>query len=393
MTKTTLILAAALAALTAAPRLARAADDGQLWEVKTKMSMPDMPESKKHRDLPPEVAARMGSMGMGGERVTQVCRGEDPREEVTKNKNMEDCKVEDFKDSGNKVTMTAVCKKGRSAQMEIVFNKGRTAYTGSMHMTDEKGRKMEMTMNGRKLGPCDAKKARAEEKAVANEYKERAERAQAQSAAMTKQATDTQIKNCAKAVETIVPDGLGVYGSCRSRDDVSCKQIVEMTAKQQPEVAKACEAKADEFCKRYQTTDGFTKASHGRLETVEAMCGVKASAVRAKLCPGAEKIGAYEFIGTSCPEQAKPLAKAHCAGKSYTVKEGDPRRVEKKWFAFCKAVAGAYASGSDEAEQAEERPAKRKKAAEDPASAVKEALTPDKAVDAGINKLKGLFGH
>lgn len=397
MTKTTLILAAALAALTAAPRLARAADDGQLWEVKTKMDMPDMPQSKKHRELPPEVAARMGASGMmGGERVTQVCRGEDPREEVTKNKNMEDCKVEDFKDSGNKVTMTAVCKKGRSAKMEIVFNKGRTAYTGSMHMTDEKGRAMEMTMSGRKLGPCDAKKAHDERAATAAKYKAQADASQAQYKEMTKQATDKQIADCNKAVEKMDPEGLGMYGSCRGRDDGSCKQIVEMTAKQQPEVAKACDAKADELCKRYQTTDGFMKASRdsSRLEHVAAMCRVPAEKVRAKLCPGAEKIGAYEFIGTSCPEEAKPLAKAHCAGKSYTVKEGDPRRVEKKWFAFCKSVAGAYASGSDDAEQqAEERPSKRRKAAEDPKEAVKEALTPDKAVDAGINKLKGLFGH
>lgn len=395
MKKTTLIsAAAALAAVLCAPAAARAADDGELWEITSKMDMPDMPQ-RKHRAMPEGMpAGMMGAMGMG-EHTQKICRGNDPREEITKNKEMKDCKVDTFKDADNKVTMTAVCKKGRSAKMEIVFNKDRSSYKGTMHMTDE-GRTMEMAMTGRKIGPCDAKKARDERTATAAKYKAQADASQAQYKEMTQKAADDQIKACSTAVEKMDPEGLGIYGSCAGRKgDSSCQQIKELSAKQQPKVSEACSAKSAELCRRYQTQEGFVKASRDqyRLSKVAEMCGVQPSDVRAKLCPAALKSESYEFIGASCPEQAKPLAKAHCAGKSYTVKEGDPRRVEKKWFKFCTSVAGVYASEADDSEQAEERPAKHRKAAEDPKAAVKEALTPDKAVDAGINKLKGLFGR
>lgn len=381
---------AALSAALAAPRAALAEGTDQLWEVTSKMSMPDMPKSKLH-DMPEGMAG-----GMMSERKNQICRSSDVREEITKNKKMEDCSVAEFKEDGNSITMDFKCKKGRGGKMEIKYNKDRTAYTGTMHMTDE-GHEMQMTMNGKKIGTCDAKVARAEREAKVSAIKAQAADAQAQYKEMARQTEEAQIKGCDKAVKTMKPEGLGYFGICRAKkNDDSCKTLTSASAKQQPKVSAACTAGADLLCKRYQTHEGFLAAKQANtLETIAEMCAKPSEEVRVPLCKSASKAESWEFVGAACPDTAKPLVKAHCAGRSYTVKEGDPRRVEKKWFRFCVAVAG---STMGEDETASEKPASHKEEKsleEQKAEATEEAKKEMKkeAIGAGLKKLSGLFGH
>lgn len=373
----------ALAALTA-PRAASAAEDGQLWEVTMKMDASKMPEMKG-RDVPPGMAERMG------EHTTQICREADTREMFKKSKDMKDCDVKDFKESGTTVTMKLDCKKdARKADVKVVFNKAHTEYKSTIHVVDNKGHDMDMTADGKKIGTCDLAKAQQEKKDRRAEFdrmKAQAEQGQANADAYSKKAEATQIENCAKAVEKMDPEGLGYFGMCHGKKhDANCETIIKSMGSD-TKSAKACTAKADEFCERYQTPEGYLLLSQGgRLDSAAQMCGVGAEDLRPKLCKAAVKNDSYEFIGTHCPSDAKPLAKAHCAGRSYTAKDGDPRAVEKKWRKFCVAVAGRGLEGDSETQHAsssggEEEPT-------DVKGASKKA-----AKKAAVNALKGLFGH
>lgn len=374
------VVAAVLAALLAAGR-SSAAEDGHLWEVTSQMDMPDMPEG---RQMPP------GMMGAMGGRTTRICRGEDEREAVTKNKEMKDCEIQDFKQTATSVSMTVKCKDARSGKMEFTYNKARSEYKGTMRMKDPEHGEMTMRLTGKRLGPCDAKKAKAETAAKAEKIKAQAEDAQAQYQEMSRKSERDQLKNCAKAADSVNPDGLGLWGACYGKKkDANCKSMMETYGKQQPKVAEGCSAKAEELCKRYQTEEGFLKAGRSHGEAAARMCGVDHDDLRKKLCKGASKNESYEFVGAHCPEQAKPLVKKHCAGRSYTVKEGDPRRVEKKWFKFCKAVAGASLEGDEEAPTAEDVKEQAKSSAKSTAKDEAKKAAKGAAVDA----LKGLFGR
>jgi hypothetical protein len=368
------ILAAALLAVSLSPLAARSAEDGQLWEVTSQMDMGG--------DMPPGMSAMMGK------RTSKMCRGEDPREAISKDKEMKECEIKDFKQTDTTVTMTAVCKKGRVAKMEVVYNKGRSEYKGTMKVKDGKnGDEMTMRTTGKKLGPCDVKKDRAESAAKVEKYKAQGEAAQAAYKAMTARAESDQIKGCVKGLEKMNPGEFGLFTSCFKKDDKDCSRTMSDYKKAQPKAAAECTEKAGQFCKLFQTPDGFQKVSRIRDEALRVagdMCDVKPDDLRPKLCKVASKSESYEFLGANCPDLAKPLAKKNCAGRSYTVKEGDPRRVDKKWFKFCVAVAEARSSGDDVA-QAEETPRDAK--AEVKSEAKKAAKS------AAVDAFKGLFGR
>jgi hypothetical protein len=368
-----LSIAAALLALLLSPLAARSAEDGQLWEVTSQMDMGG--------DAPPGMSAMMGK------RTSKMCRGEDPREAISKDKEMKECEIKDFKQTDTTVSMTAVCKKGRVAKIEVVYNKGRSEYKGTMKVKDGKnGDEMTMRTTGKKLGPCDVKKDRAESAAKVEKYKSQGEEAQAQYKAMLAKAESDQIKGCAKGLDKMNPGEFGVYSSCFNKKDKDCRRMMEDYAKSNPKASTECSEKAAEFCKRFQTPEGFHKVTRNdeAVDLAGKMCDVKPVDLRAKLCKVADKSESLEFIGAHCRELAKPLAKKHCAGRSYTVKEGDPRRVEKKWFKFCVAVAGSNSAGEDTA-QAEETP----KAAKDEVKSEAKKAAKSAAVDA----FKGLFGR
>jgi hypothetical protein len=144
-----------------------------------------------------------------------------------------------------------------------------------------------------------------------------------------------------------------------------------------PEVVKGCTARTAEYCKRYQTQEGFLKARAN--QDAAAMCGVSTASIKAAQCPRAAKSESLAFLGAYCPAEAKPIAQVHCVGRDYTSKLGG------KYAAFCQnylANADFEKEGGSRSEPAGSQPAQSQ-----PADQVKEGI------NQGIGKLKGLFGR
>jgi hypothetical protein len=303
---------------------------------------------------------------MGG-MTTKVCRDKDPRKEATRSKDTQDCKVTDMKQSGNRLTMTMSCPRGKTV-MDMTYNPAHTEYKGTVRMTGQEG-EMAMNMSGRKLGNCDLAQAKSERDARTAQGKAMGERAQAQ----MKASEDLTIKGCSEAVDTMQAEKLGVYAMCADHPE-ACESM----SKSQPRAAAACKPKLAEFCKRYQTQEGFLKAKGG--EQAAKACGTSTQKVKASLCPQAAKSESLNFLGSFCPAEAKPIAQAHCAGRGYT------SQVKDKYTTFCQS----YLASADFAER------ERLNGAGDAGGSVQKQATDaatGEAINQGINKLKGLFSR
>jgi hypothetical protein len=330
-------LAACLASLIGA---AGAAGTDELWEVSTQMNIPGMPA------------------GMGA-RTNQVCTEKGDQKKAMAQGN-DKCKVTDFKQSGNSVHMAMSCPDG-DAVMDTTFNAARTEYKGTMKMTSRQG-EMTMTMAGRKVGSCDAQVAKSEQ--------------QAKVAALTKQ-TDAmvakmdqeQLASCTKALDTMQVNTFGIYAHC-NLEPGQCESMAKNEGTKRS--STACMANVAEYCKRYQTMDGFLKAKGD--EQGAKTCNITTAQVKSAQCPRAAQSENLAFLGRFCPVEAKPIAVAHCAGRGYT------SQIVDKYTPFCKEYLSHAAPG-------DEQPAPAAAGKLDPKQAVTEG------VQQGINKLKGLFGR
>lgn len=345
-----------------APLAASAAGNDELWEVSTQMNIPGMPP------------------GMGG-MTQQVCQDKDPRKQGPQGQDMEKCKVTDVKESGTRLTISMTCPQGR-AVIERTFNAGRTEYKGTMKMTTRDG-DMTMNMSGRKIGACDAQQARRQQQASVAALTAQGERAQADAMATIKQSQDRQIQDCAQAAETMDMGKLGVFGQCKQQPQV-CKAMSSDEGGKR--VATACNASLAEYCRRYQTQEGFLKARGD--ERAAQMCGLSAQKVKVSLCPGAAQSESLAFLARFCPAEAKPLAQKHCAGRDYTSRQGG------KYASFCQT----YLSNRDLEESESERSAQTAARKSDSAqSREPEKKSPGDAasqgISKGLDKLKGLFGR
>jgi hypothetical protein len=237
-----------------------------------------------------------------------------------------------------------------------------------MSMKSKKDGDMTMTQTGRKVGACDAVATRKErEEKMAAVQKEMAAM-QAAGAAESKKFADRQIKQCADAAANMDWRGFGTYGQCyNDKTNPDCKSQLTALNQMSPEIAKSCNARIGEYCKRFQTQEGFLKARGD--ETVARSCGVTTASIKAAQCPKAAQTESLAFLGRYCLAEAKPIAEKNCVGRDYTSKMGG------KYNDFC----GAYL-----AQASLEKPAAK------PASVQEQATD---QVKQGINKLKGLFGR
>lgn len=333
-----------------------AAADGELWEVSSQMSMPGLPA------------------GMGAH-TQQVCTEKgDPSKAATRNNSK--CKVTDRKQSGNRMTMTIVCPEGKST-FETTYNSAHTEYDGRMVTQTQQG-EMTMTMHGRKLGSCDATAARNEREQRAAAAKSQMEQSQRQANQQVAASQQQQIKQCDAAVQTMDVRKLGVFSQC-DRQPATCDAYSQSDLMKP--VATACKARGAEYCKRYQTVDGFLKANGS--EDGAAFCHVTLDGVKGKLCPSASKSENLAFLGRYCLAEAKPIAEQHCAGRDYTSAQN------AKYADFCVAYlsqASLERSGSSSSSRSSSS-SSSSSAQPNPADAAGEA------VNQGINKLKGLFGR
>ena len=330
---------------------AHAAGTDDLWEVSTQMNMAGMPP------------------GMGAQ-TQQVCQ-EKTADRKPVMPAREKCKVTDYKESGNRVTIHVTCPEGTSV-IEQTFNASRTEYKGTMKMKTRDG-DMTMTMNGRKVGTCDARQAKAAGDAQQAQIRQQVEQGQAQAKAAMAQHNAAQVAECRAAVDTMQWQKLGMYANCDAGGTDVCKMA--LSDPNQKASATQCIASRGEYCKRYQTMDGFAKAKGD--EQAAKMCNVSVAQVKAANCPRAAKEEHLQFLVQFCDAEAKPVAQANCAGREYT------SRIRDKYTDFCLAY---YSKHMDE------RPA----SAASPAPARTGSATTDavqQGVQQGINKLKGLFGR
>lgn len=330
----------------ALPHFASAQGSGELWEISTQMNIPGMPA------------------GMGGQ-TQRVCQGDDPERRAASDKDQKECKVTDKKQTATRTTITMVCRQG-TMTVDQQYNAARTEFKGSIRMNSKDG-DFVMNTTGRKVGACNVQEARREQEQKVAAMKKQVEAGQAQSAAMMKKQSDEQIKRCSAAVETMQFTGLGLYAQCYRKTDKSCSSQMESMNQMQPEAAKACSARAADFCKRFQTQEGFLKARGD--ENAAQMCGVTTASIKAAQCPKAAQGGSLAFLGAYCPVEAKPIAQEHCVGRDYTSKMGG------KYARFCES----YLANADF-----EKPRAQ------PATATDQVK---QGVSKGLDKLKGFFGR
>jgi hypothetical protein len=317
---------------------ASAAGTDELWEISTQMNMAGLPA------------------GMGAQKQ-QVCTEKgDAKKAITQGNDK--CKVTDFKQSGNSVHVAMSCPEG-NAVVDTTYNAAHTEYKGTMKMTSRQG-EMNMTMAGRKVGTCDAQQVKTEQNA--------------KMAAMTKQSDAAVAKmdqealaSCSKALDTMQVNAFGMFAFC-NQEAGQCEAMVSNPGTKRS--ATACMSNVAEYCKRYQTMDGFLKA--GGDEQGAKTCNVTTAQVKSTHCPRAAQTENLPFLARFCPGEAKPIAAAHCAGRSYT------SRVKDKYTEFC----GAYLTKANP----EDEPAQKK----DAKAQITESVT--QGVTQGVNKLKGLFG-
>jgi hypothetical protein len=157
---------------------------------------------------------------------------------------------------------------------------------------------------------------------------------------------------------------------------------------------KACNAKVVEFCRHFQTQEGFVKARGD--EAAAQTCGVSTASIKAAQCPRAVNGGSLAFLGAFCPVEAKPIAQEHCAGRDYTSK------MAGKYAVFC----DSYLANADFEKGGRARPAAQSghsPSASQPATPASgtqsqsEAPSPadqvQQGITQGLDKLKGLFGR
>lgn len=300
-----------------------AEEPGNLWEV--------------------TMAMEGGGMSMPG-RTQEVCapvNAEGPEAMAPEDNR---CQMSDVRRSPGKFTYKVTCPEG-SGTGEMTYQ-GSDRYTQVMNMTMD-GQTMKMTMQGKRLGACDASKVKKQVAA-----------AQAQSNA-------TMAQLCAATPEQMIPSYLETY---------------------------SCDAKyKKQLCDRLGTKAGFSTVAarqptgnamldSGTLTEVAKFCGVQAEPIRTRLCNDANRSGDLDFLGAQCPSLAQPIAQRECAGRGFTTPPAE------KYRDFCSNYAREMMDGGAAA------------AAEDAASPGAPATpatkpTAEDVMKEGAKRLKGLFGR
>ena len=397
--RTPIAAAAAVAMLLSSAALA--ANDGELWEVTSQMNIPGMPA------------------GMGGS-TSQICRGGDPKEEVTKRRDMSDCKITDVKQSGTRFTLTASCPRG-PVTIDQTYNAARTEYKGTITMSD-RGQQMVMNTSGRKVGTCDVAQFKSEREDKAAKAKAQSE---AQVAAMNKNMAETKAKSAQQSITAcnaaVTAMDASKFPPCLQPGSAYAKSASctdpRMAEYNFPADARAaCDPKKAEYCRNIQTESGFARAvAADRRSSVDGaeVCGLQKVSLQQKLCQGAVQRESLDFLADQCPGEAKQagarlcpsalkkeaygyvarycksdaqaLFQKNCAGRAYTA------LPDKKMVSMCTRLASVEEDegASDGNRSASAAPAPK------PEEAKKQSTgrQVEQSFGKGLDKIKGLFGR
>ncbi len=315
-------LAPALAGLAVATCVLAQGPD-ELWSMTTRMEM--------------------AGMQMPGS-TQQVCmkKGETRAESVAPDK---DCKVTEFKTTGNKVTWKIVCTGKEAMTGSGEMTRTPDSMSGRAQMKDKDGDEMTLIYSGKRVGTCNAQ-----------EPSKQLAAAKAQSDAHTAQA-------CKEGIEKYSTALFEMQGS-------------------------PCAAQKGEYCARVQKTAqsmstpaGYRKAMqveglrHGGWEQAGRYCGVATAPVLASACKSGVGGRDWPFVAEYCPAESQKVAAEHCAGREYTV------AMSSEYKAVCAKHASGLKTGGSAA-----RPA-----AAPAAPAATDAV--QQGVKEGARALKKLFGN
>lgn len=112
--------------------LAHAAGDDDLWEVTNRVTSPNK--------------ANLGA------KTHLVCREKGKFVDAWTNGGK--CETTDVKEYQNSFTRTFRCPNG-GGEIDMFFNKERTAYTGTARLTSAKGNTLTLDVIGKRIGTCD----------------------------------------------------------------------------------------------------------------------------------------------------------------------------------------------------------------------------------------------
>jgi hypothetical protein len=286
----------ALAALLA-PALAAAQEPGEEWEQTTQMEMKGMPFAM------PATTSRF-------------CKPLGDWTEPPQARQDGDCRTTEVKRSGNTMRWKVVCTGQERMEGEGEMTWSGQGYTGKMDMRSAQG-DMRMKMSGKRLGKaCDAGKLKRDVAAL----QERAEAQQQLGAAML----------CQSAVEAMTP------GSFTGNPPL-CKDA----------------GKKEEFCARARSRQGYLLLRERKdgtsLETAVTLCKLDPAKLDAGLCTQAMTDRDLAYVGANCPEQTRAIAKAQCAGKSFSGVDAAYRDFCTRYAADELVKEGAKQKGKDAA--------------------------------------------
>jgi hypothetical protein len=292
-----------------------------------------------------------------------------------------ECTVTNRRSSGKTESFDMACD-GMTGTMEMT-QESETRWSGKMTGKTEDGEMTMRMLSERLPGECDA----SEMERKFNQMKAQGDAAAA--------------KQCLEA-------GKGAVSAFFVGKGAYCKDAASVKA----------------YCSSARTSAGYNtlareqrtgaqvyKGAEGaRFRTILAdtgkLCSFSPETVRTQLCSVAQKKEEWTFFAEDCPELAKPLAQAQCAGRDFTTP------VDPPYVAFCGAwsaggasmgaggAAGGVAAGGGAAGGATAGPAGMETIKvgdpEDP-QAVKQKASPANAAKEAVQKskdaLKGLFGR
>lgn len=288
----TVPIAAVLAGV-AFSAFAQGPDD--LWEMQTTMEM--------------------AGMQMPG-RDQKVCKPKGQIEQAAAPTD-DKCKLVDSKRTGNKMRFKVACEDGKNkytgeGESEIT---GPDSYRGKMHMAGKmEGEDMDMTMSyvGKKVGSCKYEDPALKGKQMMAEQEQR------------------MAAECKKAAEAL-------NWQLFTPEMQTCQKF-------KPDL---CE-RANKAASGMHSVDGYraqAKAS-GDWKGAFKFCAVDLAAVTKDACKSAMSKKDWDFVGETCADEAKALAKQHCEGRDYTaMMEGEYRsicaRVARKARGGGEATTGA----------------------------------------------------
>ncbi len=242
------------------------------------------------------IQAEMGGMSMPPT-TTKSCAPKGGLQEPPGAAEDERCQVTDVKRSGNKMSWKMACPDdGVSGTGEIVHTK--TTFDGKMSMHTPQGA-MTMKMKGKLVGgDCDASAMKKQVAAIQKQQAEHQEQADKSLAAMCQQGADGMQFRLFAPPLTLCKDKAAASRACARLATREGYLAYRKAADSDPELP----AMAKQVCKK------DPDASRARL------CAQVAREARGLETPD----DVLEFLGDSCPDEARALAKQECAGRKFT---------------------------------------------------------------------------